>query len=68
MLLRSHTVGQQGINVASTVPKVETIKLRSGAAIALGLDFEFESRCQMGFGRNMGQKVRDIGELWILDA
>jgi hypothetical protein len=47
VLLRSHAVGQQGIDVAGTVPEVEIIKLGSGTAIALGLDLELKSRCQM---------------------
>lgn len=68
MLLCSKTLCQQGIDVAGAVPEVELIKLLFGIELDLGLDLQLETRRQVRFGRDVCEKVRDVGEPGILGA
>jgi hypothetical protein len=68
VLLRSKTFCEQGIDVACAVPEVEMIKLLFGIDLPLCLDLQFETCCQVGFGRDMCEKVRDVRKFGILGA
>lgn len=50
------------------VPEVKLIKLLFGIELALGLDLQLETRCQVRFGRDVCEKVRDVGEFGIFEA
>lgn len=68
VLLGSKAFGQQCIEVVVVIPVVESVKLFLGFGFGLRSDLELEPVRKVGLGRNMGKKMRDIGEVWGLGA
>lgn len=62
VFLGSKAFGQQCVEVIVVIPVVEGIKLFLGLRFGLGSDLELEAVREVGLGRDMGKKMRNVGE------
>lgn len=68
LILRLLTSLQQLLDAVLVEPTVKLYKPLLDLLVGLSLEIEVEATREMTFGRNVCQKVRNIGEGWFLFA
>lgn len=71
MVFGQHSLGQEILDPIANVPALKCFELLSHRKFLLGSELQFELGGEMGLGRYMGKKMRNIrklGTLWAYNA